>query len=52
MTNERLDQLRDLQFHLVRLLMQGLINPADAIRIGDTINGLMISLSDGVPHEE
>lgn len=52
MTNERLDQLRDLQFHLVRLLVQGLLNPADAIQIVDTINGLMAALADGGPHAE
>lgn len=52
MTNERLDQLRDLQFHIVRMLMRGLIDPADAIVIGETINSQMSALADGGPHAE
>lgn len=54
MDNEtpRLQGLRDLQFHLMRLVVTSKIDPADAIAIGNTVENLMAALVDGEPHAE
>lgn len=50
--NPRLENLRDLQFYLMRLVVTSKIDPADAIEIGATVEGLMAALVDGEPHAE